>query len=1203
MRVKYLILCLAICGFALARPASSYTLVNANASPATVELFNYLASQYGKHTITGFSGGGIHAAGGFGDIYTTAGKHEAIVDNEFSDWWGSEVTPASMTSIVNAYQTTRPILTFQWHWMFEGQSAWAGQRTTPVNVGNVVTPGTQEYTDCIADLSRVADDLQVLKNANIPVLFRPLHEIDGGWFWWTDSSTPAHTVALWQLIYNYMTVTRGLNNIIWVWSSGQSVPSTAFYPGMQYVDIIGSDPYGRNYQDDRDYFWQLWNALSALDGSKMITLAECGAIPNPDLMKSGATPTWLYALPWFGIGPASQSQNSIANDLYNWRNPFMITEEQLPKFSSGSGANLAPEVGILSPLDDGSGRFVGTYPVISVFANDRDGTISHVDYYANSVNVGTVTTAPYTFTWKSATPGTYKMQAVAYDKAGASANSQTVRISYNVADLALNSPVTTSDGSNAAAAVDGTYWTNWVTADSVTAWAYVDFGVPNTINEVDLSFVWKVFADQYTIDVSNDGVQWTTVAAVKDDGTGNQVTATLGNVYSADEYPMKAYNKVTFSPVTARYVRFSGIYPIQYQTWAGYNFTQIEVPVAVSAVNHAPVISTAAWADASSFYDYTTNLHVVATDPDRDYLTYSWSVMSGAAANVSFTVNNSVLANNTTINVLAAGVYTVQVTVTDGRGGSATSQVTVTQQVINGAMVSDDCDSQGGAVNNGPQLPAKPTAPISQWAQYGLRCILQKGITVQHASLWIYVSTSTPDLHASLYSGSTDNWNSVTGPVPTEASLLQTAPINDSGGSWLQFDVTLFVIRQAKKDGIASFVLAINDAPGWQSVFSMAYADPMYRPHLDINPLSVSLSAPKTGAVYVTAPASITMTAVPLDSDGAVTQVDFYNGTTLLGTATSSPFSYTWTNAGVGMCHLTAVATDDNDVTATSGMVSVRVNASPTVSLTGPANNQVYTTVPATITLTATAADSDGKVARVSFYNGATWIGSSTTSPYSVTWTKVPAGSFSLHAVAVDNNSAATSSNVVSVRVNTPPTVKITSPASGKVYAIAPASIVVTASASVTYGKISKVDFYNGSTLLGTSTASPYSYTWTKVPPGTYNLTAVATDISNNVTTSSVVTTIVNAPPLVSLSAPTTGHVYSPAPATITFTAVASDPDGTVREVAFYNGGVWLGTVKTSPYTFTWSNVRVGSYNLHAAVTDNYSATATSNVVSVQVTK
>jgi len=284
-----------------------------------VELFNYLSTVYGKHCISAFSGGGIHAPGGFGDIYTTAGKHEAIVDNEFSDWWGSEVTTATMTSIANAYQATRPIMTFQWHWMFEGDSAWAGQRKTQVNVGNVVTPGTQEYTDCIAALSLVADDLQVLKNANIPVLFRPLHEIDGGWFWWTDATTPAHTVALWQLIYNYMTVTRGLNNIIWVWSSGQSVPNAAFYPGSQYVDIVGSDPYGRNYQDDRDYFWQLWNALTAIDNSKMLTLAECGAIPNPDLMKSGVTPKWLYALPWFGIGPASQSQNTIANDLYNWR--------------------------------------------------------------------------------------------------------------------------------------------------------------------------------------------------------------------------------------------------------------------------------------------------------------------------------------------------------------------------------------------------------------------------------------------------------------------------------------------------------------------------------------------------------------------------------------------------------------------------------------------------------------------------------------------------------------------------------------------------------------------------------------------------------------------------------------------------------------------------------------------------------------------
>jgi len=1125
---------LVILSLVIACPSAAYTLANPNASPATVELFNYLSAQYGQHCLTGMNdcpngllGSGVLTPGYDGDVFTTSGKHEALVDNELS--WENAVTPTStMTAMVNAYQSTRPILAFQWCWYFEGHPYGAAGA---VNVANMVIPGTQENSDCLANLAQVANDFQVLQNANIPVLFRPLHEIDSGWFWWTDSNSPANTVALWKMIYNYMTVTRGLNNIIWVWSSGLSLPNTAYYPGSSYVDIIGTDCYNRNFQDDRDYFTQLYNALGAMDATKMCSLTECGAIPNPDLMQSGASPKWLYALSWYGIGAgltptvpwdpgqsgAGLSQNSIANDLHNWLAAFMITKDQLPKFSSGSGVNLLPDVGIISPLDDGSGRFVGSFPVICAYASDRDGTISRADVYANGTKVGSVATSPYTFTWNIATPGTYNIQAVAVDNTGASANSQTVRISYNVADLAFNCPLTTSDASNAAAAVDGSYWTNWISAKGATAWNYVDLGSTYTINEVDLSFLWEVFADSYTVNVSTDAVHWNRVATLVDDGTGYQVKATLGSVYSADEYPMKAFNKVTFTPISARYVRFGGVGVMQGQTWGGYNIPQIEVPVALSATNHAPTITASASADQSSFYDYTTNLHVVATDPDHDYLSYSWNVVNGNAANVSFTVNNSLFANNTTINVLAAGAYTIQVTVTDGRGGSATSQITVTQQVINGALILDDCDNQGaGAAGSDPELPASPQAPVSQWAQYCLRCMLQKGIAVQKATLSIYVNTDASGLNASLYSGSTDNWNGTTGPIPTAGALLSTTTIGTIGNAWLTIDVTDFIRSQIQRDGIATFVLAMTDAPDWEVVDSNQFADPTYRPQLSIttvaNPLSVSITAPVSGKVYVTAPAAITMTATATDLVGTVSKVAYYNGATLLGTATASPYTVTWSNVPSGTYSIIAVATDSNNVTATSKAVSVRVDAPPVVNLTSPTNGQVYNAVNdiTTITLTASASDSDGHVVKVAFYNGLTWIGASTTSPYSFTWSNVGMGigTYNLHAVAVDNDNVSSTSNIVSIRTNALPSVSLS--VTGQ--SIAPATFTLTATAADKDGTIKKVAIYVGGSLYCTLTSSPYTRVLTGVKAGTYTISAIATDNDNGSTTSKPLIVTIKAP-------------------------------------------------------------------------------------------
>ncbi|WP_082115898.1 glycosyl hydrolase family 18 protein [Hymenobacter terrenus] len=93
-------------------------------------------------------------------------------------------------------------------------------------------------------------------------------------------------------------------------------------------------------------------------------------------------------------------------------------------------------------------------------------------------------------------------------------------------------------------------------------------------------------------------------------------------------------------------------------------------------------------------------------------------------------------------------------------------------------------------------------------------------------------------------------------------------------------------------------------------------------------------------------------------------------------------------------------------------------NTAPTVSLTGPANDASFT-APASLTLTATAADADGAVAKVEFFNGATLLGTSTTSPYSYTWTGAAAGTYSLTAKATDNAGATTTSAAVSVTVTT----------------------------------------------------------------------------------------------------------------------------------------------------------------------------------------
>ena len=215
-----------------------------------------------------------------------------------------------------------------------------------------------------------------------------------------------------------------------------------------------------------------------------------------------------------------------------------------------------------------------------------------------------------------------------------------------------------------------------------------------------------------------------------------------------------------------------------------------------------------------------------------------------------------------------------------------------------------------------------------------------------------------------------------------------------------------------------------------------------------------------------------------------------------------------------------------------------------------------------------------------------------------VNWTTVGSDTFTLgptvliglavssHVTGV--NATATFDNVTVSSANPPPnqppTVSLTSPAAGATFT-APATIAFAASASDSDGTIAKVEFFSGTTLLGTDTTAPYQFSWSNVPVGTYVLKAVATDDDGAVTSSSTVTVTVsstpppNQPPAVSLTSPAAGATFT-APATIAFAASASDTDGTIAKVEFYSGTTLRGTDTSAPYQFSWSNVPAGTYVL-----------------------
>ncbi|QNR82919.1 DNRLRE domain-containing protein [Pedobacter riviphilus] len=360
---------------------------------------------------------------------------------------------------------------------------------------------------------------------------------------------------------------------------------------------------------------------------------------------------------------------------------------------------------------------------------------------------------------------------------------------------------------------------------------------------------------------------------------------------------------------------------------------------------------------------------------------------------------------------------------------------------------------------------------------------------------------------------------------------------------------------------------------------------------------TVAISSPANNAVF-TAGTNVTIEAGAADADGTIAKVEFYQGNTLLGQSTSSPYSFTWNAPATGTYALTAKATDNNGGTTLSDTIKVIINTLPTVAISSPANNAVYT-AGTNIVVNANAADADGTITKVEFYQGNTLLGQSTTAPYSFTWNAPATGTYTLTAKATDNYGGTTVSDIVKVTVNTLPTVALSSPANNAVYT-AGTNIVVNANAADADGTITKVEFYKGNTLIGQSTTAPYSFTWNAPATGTYTLTAKATDNNGGVTVSDTVKVTINTLPTVAISSPIDLAVFT-AGTNLSINANATDADGTVSKVEFYQGNTLLGQSTTAPYSFTWTNLQVGNYALTAKVTDNNGGTALSAVVNVTV--
>lgn len=332
-------------------PANTYNitpnLVDTNATAETKALYNYLLSNYQKKIISGQTSGFYDSCKilsgrspiirGFDMQHYTRGYSYLWANGGFSFGWDDS---HESENAINWYNQTgkKGIVAFQWHWHSPtggqvGTNTFYTQYTT-FDASKAVVPGNQEYTDIIRDIDSIATQLKKFQRANIPVIFRPLHEASGNgavdgsgaWFWWGAKGASVCR-KLYNIIYDRITNYHGIHNLIWAWSSME----TAWYPGNDSIDIVGYDSYpgNYNYTTQKKYFDILYDLTS---GNKLIALTENGPIPNPgDCMASDAP--WSYFMSWDNLLRAQNSKQHIIS-VYN-DSSVLILEPSQPMKPSG----------------------------------------------------------------------------------------------------------------------------------------------------------------------------------------------------------------------------------------------------------------------------------------------------------------------------------------------------------------------------------------------------------------------------------------------------------------------------------------------------------------------------------------------------------------------------------------------------------------------------------------------------------------------------------------------------------------------------------------------------------------------------------------------------------------------------------------------------------------------------------------------------
>lgn len=288
-----------------------------------------------------------------GRIHEATGRWPAVIGLDYCRWNHKEadIGVEAPNELARAYWNAGGLVTISWHAFDPANPAGGGLRDKGVAIADLLADGTPTHQRWMAGLDRIAGGLAALQRDGVVVLWRPFHEMNGGWFWW-GAQKPADFVAVWRQMFDYFTKEKGLHNLVWVYGPNHGANAADYYPGDAYVDIVGLDAYTDFVDPDHI---KGFAALAAID--KPVGFTEFGPHgadhPPGDFdyrrLPDGLAknfPAARFFMSWNdNWNPAA---NKFAREFY--QDPRVISRESLPP--GLAGAAPAADAAYVKSIED-----------------------------------------------------------------------------------------------------------------------------------------------------------------------------------------------------------------------------------------------------------------------------------------------------------------------------------------------------------------------------------------------------------------------------------------------------------------------------------------------------------------------------------------------------------------------------------------------------------------------------------------------------------------------------------------------------------------------------------------------------------------------------------------------------------------------------------------------------------------------------------